>query len=119
MFGLSIFAYQAWMYTVHHVHPRKRNLEHPYSIRKFMRHIQDILTHHGRIKKLAEEEKAVMEAWLMHHKFPGRVEPVFRRIRLDVDGTERGNVPVSNDIETARLQGCRIPDDGGTNHSGG
>ena len=105
------------MYTVHHVHPRKRKLEHPYSIRKFMRHIQDILTHHGKIKKAAEEEKEAMEAWLMHHKFPGRVEPVFRRVRLDIEGTEEGNAP--NDVETARLQGHRIPDEGSTSHSGG
>jgi hypothetical protein len=65
----------------------------------------------------AAEDKADMEAWSMHHKFPGRVEPVFRRIRLDIDRTERRNEP--NDIETGRPQGRRISDEGSSNQNGG
>jgi hypothetical protein len=63
------------------------------------------------------EDKVDMEAWLMHHKFSGRVEPVFRRIRLDIDRTEQRNKP--NDIETGRPQDRRIPDEGSSNQNGG
>lgn len=97
------------MYTVHHVHPGKRKLEHPYTISGFMKHIQDILTHHGKLKKAAGEEEADMEDWFMHHKFPGRVEPVFRRIRHDVEGTE--GEKESTDVESGRPQGRRIRDE--------
>jgi hypothetical protein len=82
----------------------------------FSNSLKDILRHHGRIKIAAEEEKADMEAWLIH-KFPGRIEPVFRRIRLDIQGTGRENAP--NDIETGRRQGHRIPDEGSTRQNGG
>jgi hypothetical protein len=81
-----------------------------------MKHIYDILTHHGRIMKRAAD-KADMGVWLMHHKFPGRVEPVFRRIRLDIDRTERRNEP--NDSETGRPQGCQISDEDSSNENGG
>ncbi|KAK4099510.1 hypothetical protein N658DRAFT_474894 [Parathielavia hyrcaniae] len=91
VFGLSIFAYSIVVYAVYHVHPRKRVQEHPYRIGHFIRHLADTLEHNRRIKMLADEEKALKEEWLLHHKWPGRVEPMFRRTRVeDGDSDQTG-----------------------------
>lgn len=49
----------------------------------------DILKHHAGIKRLVDAEHEIKEAWHMEHKFPGRVEPAFRRIRLHDDPEEK------------------------------